>query len=90
MITDISKIKVGDKVHYMPAYKLKDNIYENGIVKEIPDNQLEYVRVVYNCCGDWKNYQNYTSALTNIRDLYNGWNHSKSKEELLKEQEDEW
>lgn len=24
---------------------------------------------------DWKNYENYTSALTNVRDLFIGWRH---------------
>jgi len=89
MIIDISKVKVGDKVHYMPDYNIENNIYENGIVKEIPDNQLDSIRVVYNCAGDWKNYKNYTSAITDLRDLYIGWNHSKSKAELLKEQEND-
>jgi len=90
MINDISKVKVGDKVHYMPDYKIKDNIYENGIVKEIPENQLDSIRVVYNCCGDWKNYKDYTSQLTNTRDLYIGWNHSKSrKEKELEDHENE-
>ena len=90
MIEDISKIKIGDKVHYLPEHKVESNEYENGIIKEIPEDSLDSVRVVYNCGGDWKHYQDYTSCLTNIRDLFVGWNHSKTKEELLKEQEDEW
>lgn len=49
--------------------------WENGIVKEVPDWSTEQVRVVYNCAGDWKNYENYTSVLTNIRDLFIGWRH---------------
>jgi hypothetical protein len=49
--------------------------WENGIVKEVPQHTLESVRVVYNCNGDWKNYANYTSALTHIRDLILGWKH---------------
>lgn len=85
MIKDISKLKIGDKVHYMPDYNIgkkyneetqqNEDIYENGIIKEIPEHSLDSVRVVYNCNGDWKNYKDYTSALTDIRDLYIGWKH---------------
>ena len=75
MSIDISKIKIGDKVYYQPKHYKPEDEYENGIVKEIPTNSLVYVRVVYNCNRDWKNYQNYTSALTDINDLYLGWKH---------------
>jgi hypothetical protein len=68
----LSNIRVGDKVQYGPVRNPKlDRKYENGIVKELVDD--EYVRVVFHCDGDWKNYKNYTSALTPIRDLYFGW-----------------
>jgi hypothetical protein len=70
---DIAKLKIGDKVYYQPDHYKEENKYENGIVKEIPDRSIDSVRVVYNCGGNWKNYQNYTSALTNIRDLFLGW-----------------
>lgn len=70
---DIASLRVGDKVCYQPSHYQAEGKYENGIVKEIPDS-LDSVRVVYNCGGDWKNYQNYTSALTNVRDLVKGWN----------------
>lgn len=69
---NITELKIGDKVFYQPDYYQLDR-YENGIVKEIPDYSVDSVRVVYNCAGDWKNYMNYTSALTNQRDLYLGW-----------------
>ena len=84
-MVDITKLKVGDKVYYQPEhYKnilVLDNTteesvtekWENGLVKEIPDWSTDSVRVVYNCCGDWNNYKNYTSALTNVSDLYLGW-----------------
>ena len=72
---DLGKLCVGDKVCYQPEH-YRDDEWENGIVKEIPGDQLESVRVVYNCAGDWKNYADYTSALTNSRDLYIGWRHS--------------
>lgn len=75
MSIDISKIKIGDKVYYQPKHYKPENEFENGIIKEIPENSLVYVRVVYNCNQDWENYQNYTSALTDINDLYLGWKH---------------
>lgn len=82
MITDISKLRVGDKVHYQPKHYGIDE-WENGIIKEVPyfatnkDYFVVYncIRVVYNCAGNWSNYMNYTSALTNIDDLYLGWRH---------------
>ena len=84
-MVDITKLKVGDKVYYQPEhYKnilVLDNTteetvtekWENGLIKEIPDWSTDSVRVVYNCCGDWNNYKDYTSALTNVNDLYLGW-----------------
>ena len=69
---DIAKLRVGDKVHYQPEHYGED--YENGIIKEIPEHNLDAVRVVYNCAGNWKKYKDYTSALTNLRDLKLGWN----------------
>jgi hypothetical protein len=71
---DIVDLKIGDKVHYQPS-QYGDEKWENGVVKEIPEWSLDSVRVVYNCGGDWKNYKDYTSALTNIRDLKLGWKH---------------
>ena len=73
-IQDQSKLKVGDKVYYQPSHYPK-NQWENGIIKEIPDHTFDSVRVVYNCGGDWNNYKEYTSALTNLRDLHLGWKH---------------
>lgn len=69
----ISKVRVGDKVHYQPEHYVKDDKYENGMIKEIPEWSVDSVRVVYNCNEDWENFKNYTSALTNVRDLYPGW-----------------
>ncbi len=72
---DISKLKIGDKVHYQPEHYGKDR-WENGIIKEIQEWSNDSVRVVYNCAGNWNNYKDYTSALTNIRDLKLGWKHN--------------
>lgn len=69
---DRSQLKEGDKVHYVSSY----GPVENGIVKEILWGRSSFVRVVYKCAGDWKNYRNYTSALTNVSDLKLGWSDS--------------
>ena len=65
-------VKVGDKVCYQPSHYGEDR-WENGIVKEVPEHSLTSVRVVYNCGGDWANYKDYTSAMTDCRDLNKGW-----------------
>jgi len=69
---DLAKIKIGDKVHYCP-FHLPESKWENGVVKELPDHTMTAVRVVYNCAGNWDNFKDYTSALTDIRDLSLGW-----------------
>lgn len=74
MNIDISKIKIGDKVYYQPEHYAEGE-WENGMVKEIPDHTNTSIRVVYNCAGDWDNFKNYTSALTDLRDLKLGWKH---------------
>ncbi len=73
---DISKLKVGDKVHYQPEH-YGETRWENGIVKEIGEYSLSSncVRVVYNCAGNWKKFKDYTSALTDVDDLKLGWKH---------------
>jgi len=70
----ITESKVGDKVHYQPDYYSKDR-WDNGIIKEVPENSHNHVRVVYYCNGDWDNFKKYTSALTRISDLHPGWKH---------------
>ena len=72
MTIDFAKLRVGDKVHYQPGHYGLDQ-WENGIIKEIRENKTDAVFVVYDCAGDWKNYKNYTGALTNLRDLKLGW-----------------
>lgn len=69
---NIELLRVGDEVHYKPGHYADDR-WENGIVKEIRESNTEGVWVVYNCNGDWENYRDYTSALTNLRDLRIGW-----------------
>ena len=67
-------LKVGDPVHYQPSHYLKDDRWENGIVKEVPEFTLSSVRVVYNVAeNDWEHYEQYTSAMTDARDLNKGW-----------------
>ena len=69
---DPATIQVGDKVHFIGFEGQKP---ENGMVKEIPETMTKYVRVVYKCAGDWENFKNYTSALTDVRSLHKGWVH---------------
>jgi hypothetical protein len=69
---DIAKLKIGDKVHYQPAH-YEDHEWENGIIKEIPEHTNKSVRVVYHCAGNWDDYKNYTSAMTDLIDLKPGW-----------------
>jgi hypothetical protein len=71
MKPDINNLKVGDAVRYEPDHY--NGKWENGIVKETPEHTKDSVRVVYNCGNDWGNYMDYTSALTNLRDLKPGW-----------------
>ena len=74
-MNDISRIKIGDKVHYIPFKGCDDNQIKNGIVKEIPDHTNTSIRVVYKCGGRWDKFMDYTSVLTRIEDLEYGWKH---------------
>lgn len=74
IMVNIADLRIGDKVHYKPDYFREDQ-WENGIVKEIPPLISLNARVVYNCNGDWENYKEYTSALTQAKDLFLGWRH---------------
>lgn len=68
-----SDFTVGARVTYRASHLSIKAPGEKGIVKEIPEHTDQAVRVVYHCGGDWDNYQNYTSALTDIKDLWLGW-----------------
>ena len=72
---DIAALRVGQKVHYRPDH-YSDDEWENGIIKEIRQDTLDSVWVVYNCAGNWHRYEQYTSAKTNLRDLELGWRHT--------------
>lgn len=68
---DPAKARPGDKVHYVPGH-YPEEPKENGIVKEMhPAGHAAYV--VYGCNEDWKNYRLYTSCLTFLEDLNEGW-----------------
>lgn len=64
-------LKKGDNVHYMPEHYKKDGKFENGVVKSIAPNGNVFV--VYNCNGEWHNFENYTAANTSPKDLFKGW-----------------
>lgn len=61
-------MEVGDKVTYNPGYKS-----EIGIIKEVPEDVPDSVRVVFHCNDDWENYKEYTSQLTELKHLTLGW-----------------
>lgn len=60
-------LKFGDKVHYCPDY----GPMENGKVKSVPGDG--YAFVVYNCAGNWDQFEDYTAARTKLSDLKKGW-----------------
>lgn len=72
---DIKQLRVGSKVRYQPAH-YGEEVWENGIVKEIQEEITTAVWVVYNCAGKWINYTEYTSAKTNLQDLKLGWRYN--------------
>ncbi len=55
---------------YQKGMKVNYKGRENGMVKR---QQGDIVFVVYNCGGEWSNFENYTAAATNTRDLKYGW-----------------
>ena len=59
----------GKKVHYDPGYGEP----ENGKVKSLCDDSTSHVFVVFNCAGEWDNFENYTAQRTPISDLKSGW-----------------
>ena len=68
---------VGDSVHYVRDGETDPSRYENGVVKKLhPDGDKAWV--VYNCGGEWHNYQEYTGALTDFSNLREGW-HEKAR-----------
>ena len=71
---DIAQLRIGQQVHYQPEH-YGDDRWENGMIKEIREGKMDGVWVVYNCGGNWDYYMDYTSALTNLRDLKLGWRH---------------
>jgi hypothetical protein len=72
-MVQFDKLEVGQKVYYQPEHYKEKGMFENGMVRYIPDHVNDAVFVVYNCNNDWDNFKAYTAALTNIRDLHNGW-----------------
>jgi len=47
---DITQLRVGDEVHYQPTHYGNER-WENGLVKEIREDVVDGVWVVYNCAG---------------------------------------
>jgi hypothetical protein len=71
-LTNIADLRIGQKVHYQPKH-YGPTRWENGMIKEIREDELDAVWVVYNCNGEWERFKEYTSAKTNLRDLEFGW-----------------
>ena len=77
------EIKKGTKVHYDPGYGAP----ENGKVKRVAEDG-KHAFVVYNCAGNWEDYENYTAARTKISDLQQGWS-DEAKTKFSQKQEEE-
>lgn len=73
MIQNIAALRIGQKVHYRPQHYEEIGEWENGMIKEIRANCLDAIWVVYNCNGEWHRFKDYTSAKTNLNDLFAGW-----------------
>jgi hypothetical protein len=71
--------KVGDKVHYAPRHYRAIDFFENGIVKEVREDQKHTCFVVYNCNNEWHRYTDFTSAKTQLSDLFEGWRPDKCR-----------
>ena len=67
-------VQKGDKVYYTSPHGKT----ENGVVKSLSESG-EAAFVVYNCGGDWANYENYTGAHTKLSHLAPGWVEDKPK-----------
>ena len=61
-------LKAGDKVTYLARHKI-----ERGIVKFNQKKGDLAVFVVYYCNKEWDKFNDYTSALTHLDDLIEGW-----------------
>lgn len=78
---DVWLLTPGTKVHYIPKGSTNADEYENGIVKSILDDNVRIfakdndpvVFVVFNCEGDWDNYDLYIGKLTRVAELKLGW-----------------
>lgn len=67
--------KPGDKVTYVPLHGEP----EHGIVKVINEDIPDHVFVVFNCAGQWENYEHYTSQQVDTVFLIHGWVANKLK-----------
>lgn len=63
-------IPIGQKIRY---HSISTNKIEKGIVKSLDPVNNNVAYVVFNCGGDWENYQNYTAERCLISELFEGW-----------------
>jgi len=62
----------GDKVHWIPYDGADRSLWENGIVKSSSaDGKIIFV--VYDCCGEWDTFWNYTGCGTSSKELGRDW-----------------
>ncbi len=61
-IEELTEEQVGSEVIYTDGVGNK----ESGRIKSWND---KWIFVVYNCAGEWDNYQDYTAAATDPKDL---------------------
>ena len=86
-MVNVAELKTGQRVYFKPDY-LKLWQARNGLVKSIPEGVNDQVFVVYNCAGNWKEFQDYTAARTRAEDLYLGWSFISAPEEIEEDNEE--
>jgi len=64
----VVKFEIGDHVTYQTEHDK-----EKGIVKSYNERMDDHIFVVFNCGGEWANYQNYTAVNTPLKNLRLGW-----------------
>ncbi len=74
--------KPGARVYYTAPH----GATQNGRVKSV-NAELGTAFVVYNCNGDWDNYENYTGQSTRLADLTLGWSMLSEKDGYVKRTE---
>lgn len=80
----MSKFVKGQKVTYTPNHG-DPSEKEWGVVKSLSWD-INYAHVVYNCGGDWDNYEDYSAESTDVSNLTPGWEQKPIKRIKLLEE----